>query len=74
MKELQKQWQYSGELMSKSKVYAETERQRHKRFEKQLEELRSGISNKLRYQKRKQQEQEAEEELRKYVEDRGTES
>jgi hypothetical protein len=60
--------------MGRTKVYAETERQRHKRFEKQLEELRSGISNKLRYQKRKQQEQEAEEELRKYVEDRGTES
>jgi uncharacterized Zn finger protein (UPF0148 family) len=60
--------------MGRTKVYAETERQRHKRFEKQLEELRSGINNKLRYQKRKQQEQEAEEELRKYIEDHGTES
>lgn len=59
--------------MSKTKVYAETERQRRKRFESQLEELRSGITNKLRYQKRKQQEQEAEEELRKYIEDHGTE-
>jgi hypothetical protein len=47
-------------------VYAETERQRHKRFEKQLEELRSGISNKLRYQKRKQQEEEADKELKEY--------
>jgi hypothetical protein len=52
--------------MGRTKVYAETERQRHKRFEKQLEELRSGISNKLRYQKRKQQEEEADKELKEY--------
>jgi hypothetical protein len=52
--------------MGRTKVYAETERQRHKRFEKQLEELRSGISNKLRYQKRKQQEEEADKELKDY--------
>jgi hypothetical protein len=51
--------------MGRTKVYAETERQRHKRFEKQLEELRSGISNKLRYQKRKQQEEEADAEIEK---------
>lgn len=52
--------------MGKTKVYAETERQRHKRFEKQLEEIRTGIASKLRYQKRKQQEKEADQELKDY--------
>lgn len=52
--------------MGKTKVYAETERQRHKRWKDQLDELRSGISSKLRFQKRKQQEDEADREVKDY--------
>jgi hypothetical protein len=40
--------------------------EKKKYFDERLQEVRSKNQNKLRYQKRKQQEQEADEELKEY--------
>lgn len=46
-----------------------------KQFDENLQEVRSHNSNKLRYRKRVQQEEEADKELKEYLdEDRGTDS